>query len=217
MTWEALQAQWWSGVHQLAQLAELTTQDAMVLGVLLALLVASAVGYGLWRRRRTPAAASPSAGEGADAPTLDFLAQLRSEAVLTATPDATPDTTSDVTSDAAPAAGDTVTAADDVAASPLDAALADALAPLRLELAALQEQVRLQSSALLLQSEAIRALESYVALVDQQGGRGSEAGADYDDAVRLAGRGLDADALMERTGISATEAELILRLHGRRG
>lgn len=204
MTWDELQTSLQAYLQASAdRLAGLTPQDAIVLGLLLALLLASSIGYGIWRRRTSASAVTSEPAQQQDVPelsTADFLAQMRAEQGAT---------------EPAPVALP-ADAPVEIPASVATPASVDGLQQLRLEVAALQEQVRLQSSALLLQSEAIRALESYVALVDQQGGRES-GGADYEDAVSLAARGLDAETLMARTGISATEAELILRLHGRRG
>lgn len=83
----------------------------------------------------------------------------------------------------------------------------------------LQQQLKVQSSALLLQGERLLAAEAALAQVDQrQQGLEEERHRleNYDQAIALAGSGVDTDALMEQFGLSASEAELITLLHGKR-
>lgn len=92
-------------------------------------------------------------------------------------------------------------------------------AALRGELTAMQRKLNSQASALSVLGERVLALEDYLELV---GERQQQLHSDkrdprfYQQALRLADRGLDADSLVARCGISRSEAELIASVRGRR-
>lgn len=219
--------QWWQGLASLQ--AMIGPEDAIVLGVLLALFVASLVFALVWLRRRRSAIqvdkevidpGFAEAGETQESQAelpqrqitaAEFLAQIQGENPVLQAKSKTeprlepqtelPEIIEPVTSRSAPTD------------------LQQEIQELRLALSAVQDQVRMQSSALLLQSEAIRAMEAYMELLDNRQHSTSAAADsapvnDYDTAINLASKGVDAATLMVRTGISATEAELITRLHG---
>lgn len=218
--------QWWQGLASLQ--AMIAPEDAIVLGVLLALFVSSLVFALVWVRRRRsaiqvdqeaidPVFASDSENEESQTEVpqrqitaAEFLAQIQDEnpvlQVKSKTeprlePELEPSEISEPVTTYAPKD------------------LQQEIQELRLALSAVQDQVRMQSSALLLQSEAIRAMEAYMELLDNRQQSTSAAADsapvnDYDTAINLASKGVDAETLMMRTGISATEAELITRLHG---
>ena len=229
--------QWLQGLASLQIM--IGPEDAMVLGVVLALFVASLVFAVIWLRRRRSTvqvdkeAIEPSltadAESQAEVPqrqitAAEFLAQIQGEnPVLQAKTKTEPRITPDLALELErkqeleleqPAVIEPVLSTEPEA---LD--LQQEVQELRLALSAVQDQVRMQSSALLLQSEAIRAMEAYMELLDNRQHSASAAADsapvnDYDTAINLASKGVDAETLMARTGISATEAELITRLHG---
>lgn len=229
--------QWMQGVASLQVM--LAPEDAMALGVVLALFVASLVFAFIWLRRRRltiqvdKEAIEPSLTTGTDSQAdvpqrqitaAEFLAQIQGEnPVLQAKSKTEPCLVPDLAPELErmqelepeqPAAIEPVLSTEPEA---LD--LQQEVQELRLALSAVQDQVRMQSSALLLQSEAIRAMEAYMELLDNRQHSTSAAADsapvnDYDTAINLASKGVDAETLMARTGISATEAELITRLHG---
>lgn len=229
--------QWMQGVASLQ--AMLAPEDAMVLGVVLAIFVASLVFAVIWLRRRrsmvkvNKEAIEPSLTTGTDSQAdvpqrqitaAEFLAQIQGEnPVLQAKTKTEPRIAPDLAPELErkqeleleqPAVIEPVLSTEPEA---LD--LQQEVQELRLALSAVQDQVRMQSSALLLQSEAIRAMEAYMELLDNRQHSVSAAADsapvnDYDTAINLASKGVDAETLMARTGISATEAELIARLHG---
>ncbi|MBA4151209.1 MAG: hypothetical protein C0509_01495 [Acinetobacter sp.] len=229
--------QWLQGLASLQVM--IGPEDAMVLGVVLALFVASLVFAVIWLRRRRSTvqvdkeAIEPSftadAESQAEVPqrqitAAEFLAQIQGEnPVLQAKTKTEPRIAPDLAPELErkqeleleqPAVIEPVLSTEPEA---LD--LQQEVQELRLALSAVQDQVRMQSSALLLQSEAIRAMEAYMELLDNRQHSVSAAADsapvnDYDTAINLASKGVDAETLMARTGISATEAELITRLHG---
>lgn len=229
--------QWLQGLASLQIM--IGPEDAMVLGVVLALFVASLVFAVIWLRRRRSTvqvdkeAIEPSLMAGTDSQAevpqrqitaAEFLAQIQGEnPVLQAKTKTEPRIAPDLASELErkqeleleqPAVIEPVLSTEPEA---LD--LQQEVQELRLALSAVQDQVRMQSSALLLQSEAIRAMEAYMELLDNRQHSVSAAADsapvnDYDTAINLASKGVDAETLMARTGISATEAELITRLHG---
>ncbi len=221
--------QWFAGVEALQTM--LSPQDVIVLGVLLAFLVAAVIFGGVWLRRRRSLQVSATTeleGPPSSEPlperqitAAEFLAQIQNDhAAPVHKTKMEPRIEAYEPPELTTAVSEPVEQAEPV----VEAALSPApewqqeLQGLRLELTALQDQVRMQSSALLLQSEAIRAMEAYMELLDNRQSVGAAADTapvnDYDTAISLAAKGVDSDTLMARTGISATEAELILRLHG---
>jgi hypothetical protein len=219
--------QWMQGVASIQ--AMIRPEDAMVLGVVLALLVASFVFAVIWLRRRRSVvhvdkeaiepSLSAAAESEADVPrrqitAAEFLAQIQGEnPVLQAKAKTEPHIVPDNVLEPEPE----LEQPSDTEPVALD--LQQEVQELRLALSAVQDQVRMQSSALLLQSEAIRAMEAYMELLDNRqhstfAAADSAPVNDYDTAINLASKGIDTETLMARTGISATEAELITRLHG---
>lgn len=217
---------WWQGLAYLQTM--IGPEDAIVLGVLLALFVASLVFSLVWLRRRRSViqvdkeVIEPSLAADAESPdseaevpqrqitAAEFLAQIHGEnPVLQTKPKTEPRLVPEIE----------LPEIIEPVISPVQTDLQQEIQELRLALSAVQDQVRMQSSALLLQSEAIRAMEAYMELLDNRQHSTSAAADsapvnDYDTAINLASKGLDAETLMARTGISATEAELITRLHG---
>jgi hypothetical protein len=91
--------------------------------------------------------------------------------------------------------------------------------PLALIIQACQQQLKIQSSALLIQGERILALETALEHMERRQQHAEEERhrlENYDEAIALAAKGIDADTLMSRFNLSASEAELITLLHGRR-
>lgn len=233
--------QWLQGLASLQIM--IGPEDAMVLGVVLALFVASLVFAVIWLRRRRSTvqvdkeAIEPSLMAGTDSQAevpqrqitaAEFLAQIQGEnPVLQAktkteprlVPDLVPDLVPGLERKQEPELEQPAVIEPVLSTEPEALDLQQEVQELRLALSAVQDQVRMQSSALLLQSEAIRAMEAYMELLDNRQHSVSAAADsapvnDYDTAINLASKGVDAETLMARTGISATEAELITRLHG---
>ncbi len=223
--------QWMQGVASIQ--AMIRPEDAIVLGVVLAFLVASCVFLVIWRRRQRAMihvdqdAIEPSMSVStvteAEAPqrqitAAEFLAQIQGDnPVLQAKTKTEPRVVTD--SALEPELEQPATIEPVLKTEPAALDLQQEVQELRLALSAVQDQVRMQSSALLLQSEAIRAMEAYMELLDNRQHSTSAAADsapvnDYDTAISLASKGVDAETLMARTGISATEADLITRLHG---
>lgn len=223
--------QWMQGVASIQ--AMIRPEDAIVLGVVLAFLVASCVFLVIWRRRQRAMihvnqdaiepSMSVSTEAEAEAPqrqitAAEFLAQIQGDnPVLQAKTKTGPRV---VTDSVLEPELEQPTAIEPILSNePAALDLQQEVQELRLALSAVQDQVRMQSSALLLQSDAIRAMEAYMELLENRQHSTSAAADsapvnDYDTAINLASKGVDAETLMARTGISATEAELITRLHG---
>lgn len=223
--------QWMQGVASIQ--AMIRPEDAIVLGVVLAFLVASCVFLVIWRRRHRAMihvdqdaiepSMSVSTEAEAEAPqrqitAAEFLAQIQGDnpvlqAKIKTEPRIVPNELPE------PELEQPATIEPALKTEPAALDLQQEVQELRLALSAVQDQVRMQSSALLLQSEAIRAMEAYMELLDNRQHSTSAAADsapvnDYDTAISLASKGVDAETLMARTGISATEADLITRLHG---
>jgi len=223
--------QWMQGVASIQ--AMIRPEDAIVLGVVLAFLVASCVFLVIWRRRHRAMihvdqdaiepSMSVSTEAEAEAPqrqitAAEFLAQIQGDnPVLQAKTKTEPRIVPNELPE--PELEQPATIEPALKTEPAALDLQQEVQELRLALSAVQDQVRMQSSALLLQSEAIRAMEAYMELLDNRQHSISAAADsapvnDYDTAISLASKGVDAETLMARTGISATEADLITRLHG---
>lgn len=218
MAWfETWQAHWMSGWSVLTD--RLQAGDTVVLGLVLALLVGSVLVWMTWRQR-LEARAIEAALEQHE----PFFESPASGADRGSIPP--------VNAPVAPVIPTVSVTAPVTAPAPVPSApavnLAD-LQALQAQIAALQQQVEAQASTVVLQGEAIRALESYLDLLQQQGQRapamaGQETPSthllrdelEYEQAIALAERGSGTDDLMSRTGVSAREAELILQLHGLR-
>ncbi len=233
--------QWMQGVASLQLM--IAPEDAIVLGVVLAFFVASLVFTVIWLRRRRSAvhiekeAIEPSLTAGSDSQAevpqrqitaAEFLAQIQGENPVLQiksktepriVPEVVPDLAPELERKQEPELDQPAVIEPVLSTEPEALDLQQEVQELRLALSAVQDQVRMQSSALLLQSEAIRAMEAYMELLDNRQHSTSAAADsapvnDYDTAINLASKGVDAETLMARTGISATEAELITRLHG---
>ncbi|MDZ4296761.1 MAG: DUF2802 domain-containing protein [Moraxellaceae bacterium] len=235
--------QWVQGFESLQ--AMISPEDAIVLGVALAIFVALLVFVLIWLRRSRKSTVNmgtetiepglTAMADGvAEVPArqitaAEFLAQIHGETpvlpkvkteprlVLDEQTEPLPENQSDYQPEFAPTAAKSEPTIEASAAAPTE--WQQEIQELRLALSAVQDQVRMQSSALLLQSEAIRAMEAYMELLDNRQHSTTAAADsapvnDYDTAINLATKGVDAETLMARTGISATEAELIQRLHG---
>ncbi len=82
-----------------------------------------------------------------------------------------------------------------------------------------QQKIDAQASALSVLGERVLALEEYLELVGSRQQKMAGENSDpryYQQAISLADQGLEADELMQRCGISRSEAELIATLRSKR-
>ena len=90
---------------------------------------------------------------------------------------------------------------------------------LRGEIEGLQRKIDGQASALSVLGERVLALEEYLELVGHRQQKIESEKRDprfYQQAIRMADQGLDAEALIERCGVSRSEAELISAMRSAR-